>query len=60
MIKLYGYPRSRSTRVVWMLEELGIDYEFIKIELLEGEGQAVEPLEKVLGDCILFLLGSPY
>ena len=45
MIKLYGYPRSRSTRVVWMLEELGIDYEFIKIELLEGAGQAEDYLK---------------
>ncbi|HAI97377.1 MAG: glutathione S-transferase [Cycloclasticus sp.] len=45
MIKLYGYPRSRSTRVVWMLEELGIDYEFIKIELLEGEGQTADYLK---------------
>lgn len=45
MIKLYGYPRSRSTRVVWMLEELGVDYEFIKIELLEGAGQAEEYLK---------------
>lgn len=40
MIKLYAYPRSRSTRVVWMLEEIGVDYEFIKIELLQGAGQA--------------------
>lgn len=45
MIKLYGYPRSRSTRVVWMLEELGIDYEFIKIELLEGAGQTDDYLK---------------
>lgn len=45
MIKLYGYPRSRSTRVVWMLEELGIDYEFMKIELLEGAGQAEDYLK---------------
>ncbi|PHS72898.1 MAG: glutathione S-transferase [Cycloclasticus sp.] len=42
MIKLYAYPRSRSTRVVWMLEELGVDYEFIKIDLMAGEGQTAE------------------
>lgn len=40
MIKLYGFPRSRSTRVVWMLEELGLDYDFIKIDLMAGEGQS--------------------
>ena len=45
MIKLYGYPRSRSTRVVWMLEELGVDYEYIKIELLKGAGQAEDYLK---------------
>ena len=45
MIKLYGYPRSRSTRVVWMLEELSVEYEFIKIELLEGAGQAADYLK---------------
>ena len=45
MIKLYGYPRSRSTRVVWMLEELGVAYEFTKIELLEGAGQTEEYLK---------------
>lgn len=45
MIKLYGYPRSRSTRVVWMLEELGIEYEFIKIDLLAGGGQSQDYLK---------------
>ena len=45
MIKLYGYPRSRSTRVVWMLEEYGVDYEYIKIELLKGAGQAEDYLK---------------
>lgn len=45
MIKLYGFPRSRSSRVVWMLEELGVDYEFNKIELLEGAGQSEEYLK---------------
>ncbi|MEY8194848.1 MAG: glutathione S-transferase family protein [Cycloclasticus sp.] len=39
MIKLYGYPRSRSTRIVWLLEELGAEYEFIKVDLMSGGGQ---------------------
>jgi glutathione S-transferase len=42
MIKLYAYPRSRSTRVLWMLEELGVDYEYIKVDLMAGEGQTPE------------------
>ena len=39
MITVYGYPRSRSTRVVWMLEELGVEYQFRKVDLMKGEGQ---------------------
>ena len=31
MIKLYGLPRSRSTRITWLLEELGLDYEYIAL-----------------------------
>jgi len=31
MIKLYGYPNSRSTRITWLLEEIGLDYEYIKL-----------------------------
>ncbi|MDX2427035.1 MAG: glutathione S-transferase family protein [Cycloclasticus sp.] len=45
MIKLYAFPRSRSSRVVWMLEEIGVDYDFIKIELLQGAGQSEEYLK---------------
>lgn len=29
MYKLYGSPKSRAGRVMWMLEELGADYEVI-------------------------------
>src|SRR5215813_4927247 len=31
MIKLYGIPRSRAVRSLWMLEELGLSYENVKI-----------------------------
>ena len=27
MIKLYGLPASRAFRALWMLEELGLQYE---------------------------------
>ena len=28
MLQLYNYPRTRGVRVTWMLEELGVEYEF--------------------------------
>lgn len=40
MYQVYGYPRSRSTRILWMLEELGQEYQFNKVDLVTGEGQS--------------------
>ncbi len=37
MIKLYGYPRTRSARVAWALEEASAEYEYIPINLQAGE-----------------------
>lgn len=52
MITVYGYPKTRSNRVIWMLEELGIDYQFQLINLMKGEGlsasfKAINPSGKV-------------
>jgi glutathione S-transferase len=44
MITLYGTPNSRSTRVAWALEEAKVDYEFIKIDLRNGEGRTPDYL----------------
>lgn len=38
MLKLYGFPQTRATRAVWALEETGADYEYVKIDLMKGEG----------------------
>lgn len=38
MITLYGYPQSRSFRVLWMLEELNVDYQYETVDLMAGEG----------------------
>ncbi|MCM5704467.1 glutathione S-transferase family protein [Larsenimonas salina] len=46
MIVLYGYPHSRSARVAWVLEELGLDYEYRMVDLKSGSGQQPEHLAR--------------
>ena len=36
-IKLYGGPRTSASRVYWMLEELGLKYEVIPLDLSKRE-----------------------
>ncbi|MGB8927786.1 MAG: glutathione S-transferase family protein, partial [Pantoea agglomerans] len=33
-MKIYTYPKSRSLRVLWALEEMGVNYESIRVDLL--------------------------
>ncbi|MCA9720643.1 MAG: glutathione S-transferase family protein [Myxococcales bacterium] len=44
MLKLFGTPNSRSTRVAWALEEVGAEYEITPIQLGRGGGRAPEYL----------------
>lgn len=44
MIKLYFAPRTRSTRPRWVLEELGVPYELVRLDLSKGEHKAPEYL----------------
>jgi len=37
MLKLYGGVRSRASIVRWYLEELGIPYEFVTLDMAAGE-----------------------
>ena len=46
MIKIYGTPNTRTSRVLWALEETGADYDFIHIQLGKGEGRQ-EPYLKL-------------
>ncbi len=56
MITLYHAPRSRSSRIIWLLEELGCTYniELVSIQRQDGTGTpppesyaAINPLKKV-------------
>lgn len=42
MIKLYFAPRTRSTRPRWLLEELGVPYELVRLDLSKGEHKTPE------------------
>ena len=52
MLTLYGMPGTRSDRALWALEECGLPYEFVHIDLFKGEGRspaylAINPAGKV-------------
>ncbi len=52
MLKLYGGARSRASIVQWYLEELGVPYEFVRLDMQAGENMkpdylAIHPLGKV-------------
>lgn len=52
MIKLYGGARSRASIVRWYLEELGVPYEFVMLDMASGEHRQqpytdINPIGKV-------------
>jgi glutathione S-transferase len=47
MYKAYGSRGSRISRVLWMLEELNENYEFVPIKLRSAEAYALNPSGKV-------------
>lgn len=36
-MKLFGFKGTRSSRVEWLLIELGVDYEFVHVDITKGE-----------------------
>jgi glutathione S-transferase len=63
MLKLYYAPQTRSTRPRAVLEELGVPYELVRLDLSKGEHKtpehlAIHPMGKVPalqdGDTIIF------
>ncbi|MCR9093539.1 MAG: glutathione S-transferase family protein [bacterium] len=52
MMKLYHVPGSRSARVLWLLLELGIEHEVVRLSMADGsqrspEYLAIHPLGRV-------------
>lgn len=45
MIKLYGIPASRAFRSLWMLEELGVEYQNVPTNFATGETRSAEFLK---------------
>src|SRR5512143_2861365 len=51
-MKLYFTPRTRATRPRWLLEELGVPYELVRVDLEAGQNRtadylALHPLAQV-------------
>ncbi|MDC9615206.1 glutathione S-transferase family protein [Xenorhabdus khoisanae] len=42
-MKIYTFPKSRSLRVLWTLEELGVSYDTIKVDLLNDSPSVISP-----------------
>src|SRR5580698_10175831 len=43
-MKLYGFAPTRSIRALWTLRELGVDFEFVNVNLMAGENRRAEVL----------------
>jgi glutathione S-transferase len=42
MIKIYGQVRSRASRCLWALEEIGVPYELVPIDTSKGDNEKPE------------------
>jgi glutathione S-transferase len=49
MLTLYHAPLSRSSRIVWLLEELGVDYEIKQVEIRRRNPSAEGPDAGMVG-----------
>ena len=45
MLKIYGIPRSRAFRALWLAKELGLDYENVPINMADGGTRTPEYLK---------------
>jgi glutathione S-transferase len=44
MLKIYGIPRSRAFRTLWMAKELGLEYENVSVNMADGGTRTPEYL----------------
>lgn len=44
LLTVYGYPNTRTLRVTWALEELGLEYDYQLVDLMKGEARQPEYL----------------
>ncbi|PHM33433.1 glutathione S-transferase family protein [Xenorhabdus innexi] len=42
-MKIYTFPKSRSLRVLWALEELGVSYDTVRVDLLNDNPNVTSP-----------------
>ena len=38
-MKLYGYRNGRTLRALWALEEVGATYEYVEVDVMNGQGR---------------------
>jgi glutathione S-transferase len=38
-MKLYGYRNGRTLRALWVLEEVGANYEYVEVDVMHGQGR---------------------
>jgi glutathione S-transferase len=50
MLTLYHAPRSRSSRIIWLLEELGADYEVKTVSIRRRDPAAQGPDAQMIGE----------
>jgi len=44
-LTVYGFPNTRTLRVTWMLEELGLDYDYQLVDMSKGQSKSPAYLE---------------
>lgn len=60
MLTVYGCANTRSTRVVWTLEETGAEYEYVPIDLRAGAGRQPDYLALNIGGKVPTLVDGEF